>query len=52
MGIFFFIFLSIFLELIHLVIPNRAFELNDLIANIAGVVSIFFVFKLKKKFFS
>ena len=48
-GVSFFIFLSIFLELIHFIIPNRAFELNDLIANIAGVVSIFFLFKLKKK---
>jgi hypothetical protein len=51
-GIFFFIFLSIFLELIHLVIPNRAYELNDLLANTIGVVCIFVVFKLKKIFFS
>jgi hypothetical protein len=49
-GIFFFISLSIFLELIHLVIPNRVFELNDLLANIVGVVIIFFLFKFKKKF--
>jgi hypothetical protein len=32
------------------VIPNRAFELNDVIANSAGVVFIYFLFTLKKKF--
>lgn len=47
--IFFFIFLSFLLELIHLIIPNRAFELNDLLANVMGVIIIFFLFKLKKK---
>ena len=51
-GIFFFIFLSIFLELIHLITPNRVFELNDLLANIIGVIIVFFIFKLKKKFTS
>jgi len=51
-GIFFFIFLSILLEVIHLITPNRAFELSDLLANITGVVIIFFLFKLKKKFSS
>ena len=34
------------------VIPNRAFELNDLLANIVGVIGIFFLFKLKKTFTS
>ena len=29
--------LSIILEISHLIIPNRAFELNDLFANSAGV---------------
>ena len=42
----FLFFLSFFLELLHFYIPNRAFELNDLIANIAGVICIFFLFKL------
>jgi VanZ family protein len=46
----FLIFLSLFLELLHFYIPNRAFELNDLIANIAGVISIFLLFTLKKIF--
>ena len=50
---FFFLFiLSLSLELLHLLIPNRAFELNDLLANILGVVGIFFLFNLKKKFAS
>ena len=48
---FLFLFvLSLFLELFHFFIPNRAFELNDLLANTTGVVIIFFLFKLKKKF--
>ena len=48
---FFFLFiLSIFLELAHCVIPNRAFELNDIIANCLGVVIIYFLIKLKSFF--
>tara|TARA_B110000285_G_C14849933_1_gene479442 strand:+ start:57 stop:449 length:393 start_codon:yes stop_codon:yes gene_type:complete len=48
---FLFLFvLSFLLELLHFFIPNRAFELHDLIANGTGVVSVFFLFKLKKKF--
>jgi VanZ family protein len=46
----FLFFLSFFLELFHFFIPNRAFELNDLLANIVGVVSMFFLFTLKKNF--
>jgi VanZ family protein len=49
---FLFLFtLSFFLELLHFFIPNRAFELNDLLANSVGVVSSFLLFKLKRKFF-
>ena len=48
---FLFLFsLSLLLELLHFYIPNRAFELNDLLANIAGVISIFLLFTLKKIF--
>jgi hypothetical protein len=48
---FFFLFiLSIFLELAHCVIPNRAFELNDVTANCLGVVTIYLLIKLKKFF--
>ena len=46
----FLFFLSFFLELLHFFIPNRSFELNDLLANITGVVSIFFLLTLKKTF--
>lgn len=50
---FFFLFiLSLLLELLHFFIPNRAFELNDIIANSAGVVVVYFLFKLRKKFFN
>tara|TARA_B110000444_G_scaffold31331_1_gene26522 strand:- start:1446 stop:1838 length:393 start_codon:yes stop_codon:yes gene_type:complete len=46
----FLLFLSSSLELLHLIIPNRAFEINDLLANITGVITIFFLFRLKKRF--
>ena len=45
-------FISIFLELLHLVIPERGFEIKDLGGNIVGVVislMIFLIFKLRKK---
>jgi len=49
---FLFLFvLSFLLETFHFFIPNRAFELQDLLANNIGVVSVFFLLKLKKKFF-
>jgi VanZ family protein len=47
-SIFFLFTLSIFLELFHLFIPNRAFELNDVIANCMGVVVVYLLFFLKK----
>ena len=40
---------SIFFELLHLIIPNRAFELNDLFANSFGVILAFLIFNLMKK---
>ena len=39
-------FLSITLEIFHLIIPNRSFELGDLIGNILGVVVAYFVIKI------
>ena len=45
-------FISIFLELLHLVIPERGFEIKDLGGNIVGVVIsliIFLIFKFRKK---
>ena len=45
---YFIIFISVFLEASHYIIPNRAFELYDLIANSAGVILIFLISKLIK----
>ena len=39
-------FLSIILELFHLIIPNRSFQLGDLIGNILGVIVAYFVIKI------
>ena len=44
--------ISIFLELLHLVIPERGFEIKDLAGNIVGVaisLIIILIFKLRKK---
>ena len=47
---FSFLFLvSVTLELLHYLIPNRAFELNDLYANSLGVLLAYLTFKLFKK---
>ena len=40
--------LSIFLELCHVVIPNRAYEFTDLLGNIIGVFIIFILSKFIK----
>ena len=48
-SLLFLFYLACLLELLHFFIPNRAFELNDLVANNVGVASVFFLFKLKKK---
>jgi VanZ family protein len=42
--------LSIVLEFFHMFIPNRGFELSDLFGNIMGVVVVFIVYKIKKKY--
>ena len=39
-------FLSISLELLHIVIPNRSFQLEDLLANIFGVMVAYFAIKI------
>ena len=39
-------FLSIILELLHFVIPNRSFELGDLAGNIFGVMVAYLVIKI------
>ena len=45
-------FISVFLELMHIAIPERGFEIKDLTGNIVGVVVsliIFLIFKPRKK---
>ena len=44
-------FISIFLELLHLIIPNRGFEYSDLFGNIIGVLIIYIYFQFYKFFF-
>ena len=39
-------FLSVILELFHFIIPNRSFQLGDLIANILGVLVAYSVVKI------
>ena len=38
--------ISIILEILHLIIPERGFELGDLFGNIIGVLISFLVFKI------
>ena len=49
--IFTYLFLiSIFLEIMHIVIPNRGFEFSDLFGNILGVLVIYFFSQIAKYF--
>ena len=38
--------LSIFLEVLHYIIPNRSFQIGDLIGNILGVIVAYFTIKI------
>ena len=38
--------LSIFLELFHIIIPNRGFERGDLYGNIVGVILVILIYKI------
>tara|TARA_B100000214_G_scaffold298156_1_gene228107 strand:- start:124 stop:492 length:369 start_codon:yes stop_codon:yes gene_type:complete len=42
----YFIFISIFLELSHLIIPNRSFQFGDLFGNIIGVLLSILIIKI------
>ena len=44
--IIYFIFISIFLELAHIVIPNRSFQFGDLFGNILGVLISILIIKI------
>ena len=44
------IFLSVILELLHFLIPNRSFEWSDLFGNILGVIVVIFINNLINKY--
>jgi hypothetical protein len=44
--IFYLFLLSIILELFHIIIPNRGFEVSDLFGNIVGVIFVVFIYKV------
>ena len=44
--IFYLFLLSIILELFHIIIPIRAFEVSDLFGNIIGVILVVFIYKV------
>ena len=43
-------FLSIFLELLHFIIPVRAFQLSDLFGNLFGVLLTIIIYKILSKY--
>ena len=43
-------FLSIFLELLHFIIPVRAFQLSDLFGNLFGVFIVVLIYKILNKY--
>ena len=53
--IFLFIYLfsiSIFLEILHTIIPNRGFEFSDLFGNIIGVLIVYFFYQINNYFYN
>ena len=42
--------LSIILELLHFIIPNRGFEISDLFGNLAGVIFVIIIYNIKNKY--
>ena len=42
--------LSIILEFLHVIIPNRSFELSDLFGNFLGVVLVITFYKIKNSY--
>ena len=44
--IFYLFLLSIILELFHIIVPVRAFEMSDLFGNILGVILVVFIYKV------
>ena len=45
--LFFYLFsISIFLEILHIIVPNRGFELSDLFGNILGVFAVYLFYQI------
>ena len=44
--VYYFIFLSVILELSHILIPNRSFQFSDLFGNILGVLISILIIKI------
>ena len=44
--IYILLFLSVVLEVLHFIIPNRSFQINDLLGNILGVILAYFIVKI------
>ena len=44
------VFLSIFLECFHLIIPERSFQWSDLFGNLFGVLVVIFIYSLINKY--
>tara|TARA_B100000614_G_scaffold41075_1_gene33868 strand:+ start:891 stop:1301 length:411 start_codon:yes stop_codon:yes gene_type:complete len=51
--LFIYLFLiSIFLEILHTIIPNRGFEFSDLFGNIIGVLIVYFFYQTYNYFYN
>lgn len=48
-GLIFFICISIILEVLHFIVPNRSFELIDVISNLIGVIITSIIIKKLKR---
>ena len=48
--ILYLIFLSIILEIFHLIIPERSFQSVDLLGNLLGVIIVIFIYSLINKY--
>ena len=45
--LFIYLFLiSVFLEILHIIVPNRGFEFSDLFGNIFGVLIVYFFYQI------
>jgi|TARA_B110000027_G_scaffold66098_1_gene70778 VanZ family protein len=44
------IMISIFLEIFHIIIPNRSFELSDLFGNLLGTILVIIFYKIINRY--